>query len=122
MHAIFSATVFHISDLEVAFNFYIRTLGFKKAFQAGDYAGVCSGEVMIHLCGPKNEGHKKPIGASHLCLLIEEPVDTYYKLLQQNGVQIIYPIGDRDYGIRDFAIQDPDGNTLIFGNEMKEIC
>jgi len=28
---------------------------------------------------------------------------------------VIVEPGDRDYGQRDFAIRDPDGNVLVFG-------
>jgi len=36
------------------------------------------------------------------------------------GVAIVEPIGDRDYGMRDFAVTDPDGHRLVFGQEISE--
>ena len=120
MNATFSATVLHVSNLEQSLHFYTKTLGFDEAFNAGAYAGVCAGVLMIHLCAPANQGIKKPIGAGHICILTDK-ADHYYQHLISQNVQIVYPIGDRDYGIRDFAVSDLDGNTLIFGEELKEI-
>jgi catechol 2,3-dioxygenase-like lactoylglutathione lyase family enzyme len=120
MKATFFATVFHVSDLEKALTFYTQILGFEPSFKLGHYAGICAGELSIHLCGPDNPGYKKPVGAGHICIGIQQ-VDDYYQHLQAQQVPITYPIGDRHYSIRDFAIEDPDGNTLIFGQTIEEI-
>jgi len=33
---------------------------------------------------------------------------------------VIKPIGDRDYGLRDFTVTDPDGFGLRFGARLLE--
>lgn len=117
MKATSSATVLHVSSLEIALLYYTSVLGFQQAFVFGDYAGICSGEVTIHLCGPNNQGIKKPIGGGHLCIDIQK-IDSYYGQLKAKDVPIVYPIGNRAYGMRDFAIADPDGNYLVFGEPL----
>jgi uncharacterized glyoxalase superfamily protein PhnB len=112
-----SATVLHVSDLQNAISYYMTVLGFELAFVFGDYAGVCSGSVNIHLCGPANDGIKKTVGEGQLCIDCEQ-IDTYYDSLLEKKVNIVYPIGDREYGIRDFSISDPDGNYLVFGQAV----
>jgi catechol 2,3-dioxygenase-like lactoylglutathione lyase family enzyme len=119
MKATSSATVLHVSSLEISLLYYTTVLGFQHAFTFGDYAGVCSGETTIHLCGPKNQGIKKTIGQGHLCIDVSH-IDPYYKSLTEKKVELTYPIGDRPYGMRDFAIVDPDGNTLVFGQPIGE--
>ena len=44
-------------------------------------------------------------------------VDAYYAGLQQRAADI-GNIGDRDYGMRDFEVIDPDGNRLAFGEPL----
>ena len=39
-----------------------------------------------------------------------------YEFHQRNGVTITEPPADRDYGLHDYRVQDPDGNELSFGH------
>ena len=41
-------------------------------------------------------------------------VDDYWKLVKEMGAQIVIPIADRYYGLRDFIISDPDGFGVRF--------
>ena len=43
-------------------------------------------------------------------------VDAYWRRAQDMGAQVLTPIADRDYGLRDFTILDPDGFGLRFGS------
>ena len=46
-------------------------------------------------------------------------VDEYWKLANEIGAQIIIPVADRYYGLRDFTIADPDGFGLRFGTVLQ---
>ena len=46
-------------------------------------------------------------------------VDEYWKLAKEMGAQIIIPIADRYYGLRDFTIADPDGFGVRFASLLK---
>jgi catechol 2,3-dioxygenase-like lactoylglutathione lyase family enzyme len=46
-------------------------------------------------------------------------VDAYWARAQANGVRVFAMIGDRDYGLRDFTILDPDGVGLSFGTRIE---
>lgn len=41
-------------------------------------------------------------------------VDGYWKLVKEMGAQLVIPIADRYYGLRDFMISDPDGFGVRF--------
>jgi catechol 2,3-dioxygenase-like lactoylglutathione lyase family enzyme len=41
-------------------------------------------------------------------------VDEYWKLVKEMGAQIIIPVADRYYGLRDFIVSDPDGFGVRF--------
>ncbi len=36
------------------------------------------------------------------------------------GVHPVKPIGDTDYGVREFLLDDPDGNRLRFGTLLPD--
>jgi len=117
MKALSSAIVIHVSNLDVAINYYTEILGFKVDFKFGDYAGLSYDDVFIHLNGPANAGTKKAPGSAHFCIDCDE-IDGYYKLISQRGALIAVPLENRVYGMRDCAINDADGNTLVFGKAL----
>jgi uncharacterized glyoxalase superfamily protein PhnB len=47
-------------------------------------------------------------------------VDEYWKLVNEIGAQVIIPLGNRYYGLRDFTIADPDGFGVRFASELPE--
>lgn len=114
MKALISTTVIHVTNLDNAIKYYTDTLGFHIDFTFGDYAGLVYHQVAIHLNGPGNHGIKKLPGNAHVCIDCDE-VDDYYHQILKNGALISVPVADRVYGVRDFAVDDPDGNTLVFG-------
>ena len=53
------------------------------------------------------------------CRIFCDEVDQYFKDISIKGAVTEVTIDDRSYGMRDFAIKDPDGNILMFGKETK---
>jgi catechol 2,3-dioxygenase-like lactoylglutathione lyase family enzyme len=45
-------------------------------------------------------------------------VDKYWSQAIEIGAHIVSPIADRDYGLRDFLIADPDGFGVRFASEL----
>lgn len=45
-------------------------------------------------------------------------VDDYWRLVNEIKAQIIVPIADRYYGLRDFIIADPDGFGVRFASAL----
>lgn len=117
MKAFSSATVIHVNDFRSSLDYYTKVLGFTFDFEFGQYAGLFIDEVFVHISGAENPGRKKPAGSAHLCIDIDN-VDDYYQRLSANGAIISVTLEDRVYGMRDFAVDDPDGNTLVFGSAI----
>ena len=46
-------------------------------------------------------------------------VDDRWRVANEIGAQIILPIGDRYYGLRDFTLADPDGFGLRFASMLQ---
>jgi uncharacterized glyoxalase superfamily protein PhnB len=45
-------------------------------------------------------------------------VDRWWALAREMGARIVSPIGDRDYGLRDFIMRDPWGFRLRFASAL----
>jgi catechol 2,3-dioxygenase-like lactoylglutathione lyase family enzyme len=46
-------------------------------------------------------------------------VDEYWARAQASGARVFATVGDRDYGLRDFTILDPDGVGLRFASRLE---
>jgi uncharacterized glyoxalase superfamily protein PhnB len=49
-----------------------------------------------------------------------DDTDALHERLRAAGVPIVRPLGDTDYGSRDFALRDPEGNVWSFGTYRGE--
>jgi catechol 2,3-dioxygenase-like lactoylglutathione lyase family enzyme len=102
---------FPVSDVTAAVAFYRERLGFDLGWIWGDpptHANVCRGAIDISLA---LESSKARTGEAYVGL---RGVDAYYAELRARGVEV-GELADRPYGMRDFALVDPDGNRLVFG-------
>lgn len=114
-----AATIFHVSDLASSVKYYTDVLGFTMDFHYGELAGLQYDSVLIHLSGPHPQVLKRAVGEGHIYIFCDE-VDLYFQQISAKGAFITIPPDDRDYGMRDFAISDPDGNVLAFGKAAHE--
>lgn len=48
-------------------------------------------------------------------------VDDYWDLAETKGANILNPIEDRYYGLRDFTIAGPDGMAIRFATWLKDL-
>jgi uncharacterized glyoxalase superfamily protein PhnB len=111
------ATILHVKDMAAALAFYRDKLGFAVTFTWEDpprYVCLCLGDCAIHL-----NAYVPPSGPSHIAIFCEV-IDALYDQLVARGVDIAEPIADRDYGMRDYAVIDPDGHRLVFGQGISE--
>jgi catechol 2,3-dioxygenase-like lactoylglutathione lyase family enzyme len=102
-------------DLAAAIEFYTAKLGFRVSFTWGDpptMAGVNLGSVQMFL----QHGQPHPSGCS--VTFVVSDADALHDFQRANGVEIIVPIADRDYGIRDYRVRDLNGYELSFGQHL----
>ena|SRR5690348_9217396 len=107
------------NDLEAAIDFYTNKLGFRLVFKWGEpptFAGINLDHAQIFL----QHGEPSPKGC-FLYFLIND-ADAFLEFHQNNGVEIVVPIGDRDYEIRDYSVRDLHGYVLTFGHRLDEEC
>ena len=52
-----------------------------------------------------------------MCFVIGD-ANRLYEFQRANGIEIVEPPGDRNYGIRDYAVRDLHGYLLAFGHHL----
>ncbi|OYU89854.1 MAG: bleomycin resistance family protein [Bradyrhizobiaceae bacterium PARB1] len=112
-----AATLFVVNDVLKSVAHYRDVLGFKVAFTYGQpvfYGGVERNDVVIHFQAASHT--RRAVGQGAVNIFVTE-VDALYAELLSRGALISQPPGDRPYGMRDFDLDDPDGNHLSFGME-----
>ena len=106
-----------VADVRAAVEFYVQRLGFSEDFTHGkppNFAGVSLDQVQVFL----ETGHSSPGGSS--VYFVVGNADDLYAFQRANGVSVPQQPQDRDWGLRDFTIRDPDGNYLTFGHRLPE--
>ena len=113
------APVFVVRDLAASLAYYRDALGFDVAFTWGEptyYGGVCRGAVTIHLIAAAQS--TRPPGASSLAVFVGSADDLHRELFAR-GARIEKPPATYPYGMREFNVEDLDGNTLVFGHAVR---
>lgn len=104
-----------VANLLDAVEFYSTRLGFTTAFTWGEppsFAGVNLDRVQMFL----QQGTPNPKGCS--VSFVVSDADALYEFHRAQGVDVVVPPGDRDYGIRDYCVRDLNGYELSFGHHL----
>jgi uncharacterized glyoxalase superfamily protein PhnB len=109
--------VLHVANIDEALRFYTAVLGFSEEFRFGDYAGLRMGEAGLHLTTPGD--FRRPVGGGTVYLTCDG-VDDYHDAIVSRGAHPKSPPTNAGYGMRDFVVDDPDGNQLSFGCEIAQ--
>ena len=114
-----AATVFVVQDVLRSVEHYCDILGFHTQFTYGEptfYAGVERDDLVIRLQAASET--KRQMGQGAVYVFVTD-VDALYQELQSRGARTLNEPKDYPYGMRDFNINDIDGNQLCFGMESK---
>jgi len=120
-----------VRDAAAAVAFYRDQLGFEVLHHDGGFAVMARDEVVLHLWEASDEswrerdsverpvrsGSESFIAGTASCRVVAEGVDELFEELAANGV--LHPVSkggvdDTDFGTREFATLDLDGNLVTF--------
>ena len=119
-----------VANVERSLAFYVDTLGFARGMTVPDaspfvFAAVTSGDVEIFLNDAATAVHEypafagKPLGATGTMYIELEGVDALHERVK-SSVTITIPLVTQFYGMREFAILDPDGYVITFAERMPQ--
>jgi catechol 2,3-dioxygenase-like lactoylglutathione lyase family enzyme len=106
---------FCVRDLEAALDFYTTKLGFKMEFKNGAVFAIVSRDGIEISLALDRSGAKAGKGS---CYLRVTGIDAIHDELRASGVAMTHPLKTESYGMREFMITDPDGNTVNFGESV----
>lgn len=110
------------NDIITTIEFYTQTLGFtlRGTFEHEGTTTWCDlvrDEVAIMFSLPNQNMKHGRIMLSGSIYINAEDVDTLWDLLKDK-CEIVYPIENFVYGMREFAIKDNNGYVLNFGESV----
>ena len=111
--------VLAVNDLERSVRFYVDRLGFTEDLQVEGWAFLHRGACHLRLghC-PDAVPMSKAQDHSWFAYLHVDDAQALYRELLQHGVEIWHPLGDKAWGMREFAIVTPDGHRIVFGEDL----
>ena len=111
------AAMLPVRDMDRAHAFYTTVLGFRKTFQNGDPVGFMilkRDGAELHLT--LQPQHKA--ASFNVAHLMVEDADALHGICQAHGLRIVKGLRDKDYGLRAFVFEDPDGNRIDVGQQI----
>ena len=108
-------------DARALIRFLVDVVGFEETAVYGD------GDVVHHaelawppgggiMLGSSRDDAPQPTGPGHFSayVVVDDP-DALCARVRAGGAMVTVELHDTDYGSRDFAIRDPEGNHWYFG-------
>jgi catechol 2,3-dioxygenase-like lactoylglutathione lyase family enzyme len=109
----------YVRDFKASCAFY-QAFGFRMVRDEGDFAELQWEDAFLFLEAIPNAPSPPSFPVGNIRILVPN-VDEYWTLSQQMGVQVIRPLANRSYGLRDFTIAGPDGLGLRFATRMSDL-
>jgi len=117
-----------VSSVERSLAFYVDTLGFSRGMTVPDqpplvFASVTNGGVEIFLNDAAVAAKEypafagRPLGATGTMFIETTGVDALHDRLKASA-KIVMPLVTQFYGMREFAIEDPDGYVITFAERV----
>jgi lactoylglutathione lyase len=111
-----------VHDVSSSLKFYEQIVGLQRRMTVPDrepyvFVSLISGQIEIFL-NQDQSGSKSAAGGMSLYLELDG-LDQLLDRVQQQGVKIEIPLNETFYGMREFAVLDPDGYLIIFAEPAK---
>lgn len=111
------AAMLPVKDMGKAHDFYVNVLGFRKTFENGNPVGfmiLARDQAELHLT---LQPHHKAATFNVAHMMVGD-VDALHAICQSHGLRIIKSLQNKDYGLRAFVFEDPDGNRIDVGQVL----
>lgn len=102
-----------IDWLKTAFGFEERVVH-RGEDETIVHAELSFGPSILMLATEKGDQYGGHVGQSWIYVALEDP-DAHCDRARATGAEIVRELADTDYGSRDYAARDPEGNLWNFG-------
>ncbi len=120
------APEFFVRDFDASLRFYRERLGFRIVREEPGFAVIARDDAYVLLAmadetapGVREWLASGPRGVGMNTRIMLDGIDELYQSVSSDGVTVVQEIGDREYGLRDFMISDPDGFLLRFASPIR---
>ncbi|AZT99824.1 VOC family protein [Brevibacterium linens] len=99
-----------VDDLDAAREFYAGFLGLSsEEFNLGWVARFTSPDTgaSVQVLTEDETGQTNPVAS-----VLVEDVDAAFAEAQEQGIEIVHPLTDEEWGVRRFFVRAPDGNVF----------
>ena len=122
---------FRARDARGLIRFLVDAFGFEETAVYGDQPDG-SGDVVVHAQLSWPPGGGVMLGSARdddtwaatpgtaACYVVTDDPDALHDRAVAAGAELLQPLHDTDYGSRDFAVRDPEGNRWSFGTYRGE--
>jgi uncharacterized glyoxalase superfamily protein PhnB len=112
--------VLAVKDLRVAADYFVDKLGFDRDFTAPGWEFLSFGifKVMLGECSDALAAFETGDHSWFAHALVED-VDEVYEEFLERGANVLSPIANKPWGIRDFTVVTPDGHRIVFGQMIE---
>jgi len=119
-------------DIEKSLHFYRDLLGFTVSQTVPDKAPYFFAwmkrddvDIFLNQHTPPQPGQPdlylgRQVGGTMSMYMVLEGIDELAKKVEGNGIRIAIPMHTEFYGMKEFAVHDPDGYLLIFAEPTKK--
>src|SRR5690349_14590013 len=104
--------VLYSENVRRSIEYYTNVLGFEHQWEWDDpptFGGVSKDLVEIFF-SEKSQGHP-----GTWVYMIVDNVDEFYEKAKANGARFLSPPENREWGLRETVVEDPDGHVLRVG-------
>ncbi|MDF4253823.1 VOC family protein [Streptomyces sp. WMMB303] len=107
-------------DPRAAVDFLQAAFGFEpvRVFEGDDgsvvHAELRFGDGLVMLGTARDSGLMAGLGPGAVYVSVQDP-DAHHARAVEAGAEIVLPPTDQDYGSREYAARDPEGNLWSFG-------
>ncbi|NUO83848.1 VOC family protein [candidate division KSB1 bacterium] len=120
------APVLLVRNVVAAANYYRDKLGFSYDRFWGEPANFCmirrdGHTIMLSQISEQHKvtPHWKVVPQMWNVYLWVDDVEAIYQEMVRRGAQIDYGLGMKNYGVKEFGVQDLDGHDIGFGQIMR---
>ncbi len=109
-------------DVGATVDLYRAWLGFERVDSAEEEAsgifGLRSGSVFLAFVQTEREAGE-PLGTGVRFYFDVDDVEAHYARAQAGGVEIVSPLAEKPYRMREYTLRDPNGYVLTFAQPLE---